>query len=249
MSDGPLFSVICATLIRPTYKSLVASVRRQTFHDFEFIARADPGNEYIARNRAIAQARGRYMVFADDDAQLRPTHLAGLAQAIRENDGPPALGGPIMGNMFGQGTMIVNEPTWGVGANMVISREALDKVGPFEERWGLSRVPRGWRADTDMWWRIEDAYVGGATWLPNLIVDHPGQMQSVWDPEVEGVFFRRWRRRYMARFLAVDPRGQQFLLETQDLTPEEAAEVVRCRKALRARMPQLPVLPQESANG
>ena len=98
-----------------------------------------------------------------------------------------------------------------------------------------------------MWWRIEDAFVGGATWLPNLIVDHPGQMQSVWDPEVEGVFFQRWRKRYIARFVPVDPRGQQFLLETQDLSPEETAEVLRCRKLVRATMPNLPVLRQEES--
>jgi glycosyltransferase involved in cell wall biosynthesis len=245
VTDGPLFSVICATLVRPSYSALVSSVRRQTFHDFEFIARSDPGNEYIARNRAVAQARGTYCVFCDDDALLRPNHLALLARAIASNESPPALGGPLQGNMFGGGTVLLNEPGWGVGANMTIRRDVLNQRGGFEETWGLPRTPRGWRADTDMWWWIEDAFLGGATWIPDLVVDHPGIMTSVWEPDVEGVFFRRWRKRYIARFAPVDPRGQEFLLRTQDLTADEKAEVLKCRRALRSRVAGMPELPEE----
>ena len=246
MSDSPLFTVVCATLLRPSYAQLAWSVWDQSFRDFEFHARCEPEvNEYVSRNRAAREARGRYLVFCDDDALLQRDHLARLAQAIERNDSPPALGGPLQGNMWGTGTMLLNEPSWGVGANMVFRKDVFDDLGGFEEDWGLGHPTKGWRADTDLWWKVEDRFVGGPTWLPNLIVIHPGPMGATWQPDVEGVFFRRWRKRTIARFVPVDPRLQQFLLDTQDLAPEEEKEVLRARKAMRARIPNLPRLPQE----
>jgi len=245
---GPLFTVVCATLLRPSYAQLAWSVHAQSFRDFEFSARHEPDvNEYVSRNRAARAARGRYLVFCDDDAQLRLDHLKRLAEAISGNDDPPALGGPLQGNMWGQGTVLLNEPTWGVGANMCFRADAFAELGGFEEDWGLGHPVKGWRSDTDLWWRTEEKYLGGPTWLPNLIVDHPGTMGATWQPEVEDVFFRRWRQKAIARFVPVDARLQQFLLETQELSPAEHSAVVSARRTLRARMPGLPVLPQEKA--
>ncbi len=241
---GPLFSVVAATLVRGSYGALVASMRRQTFRDFEFVARSDPGNEYIARNRGAVQARGEWLVFIDDDAVAPPGHLARLAEDIHTRPGSVAFSGPLRGNMFGSGDFLLDREGWWVGANMAVRRDIFLER-PFEETWGLPYTPRGWRADTDLGFSIEDRYPGRWHHDPELVVGHPGPMQSVWDPRVEDVFFRRWRSRYIERFVPVDPRGQQFLLETQDLTPEETARVVKCRTEMRKTMPQLPVLPQE----
>lgn len=247
MTRDPLFSVICATLLRPSYANLLASVRRQTFRDFDFIARGDVGpgvNEYVARNRAALQASGDYLVFVDDDAVLRPTHLARLAALLAENPDTVAVSGALEGNMLASGRMVLSEPGWWVGANLAVRRaEFLDR--PFEESWGLPTTPRGWRADSDLGFWIESRYPGQHLHDHGLVIDHPDPMTSVWQPAVEDVFFRRWRALYLERFVPVDPRGQQFLLETQDLTPEETARVVDCRRAIRARIPGLPVLPQE----
>ncbi|MGI0131110.1 MAG: glycosyltransferase family A protein [Thermoplasmata archaeon] len=244
MTDRPLFTVIAATLLRPSYAGLVASVRRQTFHDFEFMARSDPGNEYIARNRGAEQARGDWLVFADDDAVVPPGFLARLAADILARGDLVAVSGPLRGNMWGRGTEILDKSGWWVGANMSVRRDVFLQR-PFEETWGLGRTPRGWRADSDLGFSVEERFPGRWVHDSALVMDHPGTMQSQWDPQVEDVFFRRWRSRYLERFIPVDPRGQQFLLETQDLSPDEAAHIVKCREELRKIMPTLPVLPQE----
>ena len=70
-------------------------------------------------------------------------------------------------------------------------------------------------------------------------------MKSEWIPAVEDVFFRRHRAKYIQRFVPVDPRGCQFLLETQDLTPDEREKVVKAMAELRKTMPNLPVLAEE----
>jgi hypothetical protein len=49
----------------------------------------------------------------------------------------------------------------------------------------------------------------------------------------------------MKRFLAVDPRLQQFLLQTQDLTADERAKVISARAVSRRSIPGLPVLEAE----
>ena len=242
--SNPMFSVICATLLRGSYPRLVGSVRRQGVHDWEFIARADPGNEYIARNRAAKQARGEWLVFVDDDSVLRSDHLSRLSRDIRGAPETVAVTGPLQGNMWGSGTVLVDQPGWWIGANMAVRREVFLER-PFEEDWGLGRIPRGWRADTDLGWSIEDRYFGRYLHDHELIVDHPGQMGSVWQPDVEDVFVRRWKARVMKRFLAVDPRLQQFLLQTQDLTADERAKVISARAVSRRSIPGLPVLEAE----
>lgn len=245
MSERPLFSVIVATLLRPTYAGLVASLRRQSFRDFELISRSDPGNEYIARNRGAETARGDYLVFIDDDAAAPPGHLARLSDIVSRRPDLVAISGPLRGDMFGSGSFLLDKPGWWVGANMTVRRDVF-AARPFEETWGLGRTPRGWRADTDLGFAIEDHYPGRWVHDSLLVVDHPGMMQSVWDPEVESVFFQRHRAKYIERFLPVDPRGQQFLVETQDLTPEETAYVLKCRGELRKTMPNLSKIKGES---
>lgn len=231
-------------MLRPSYASLVASLRHQTRHDYELIARNDPGNEYIARNRGAQQAVGDWLVFADDDSTLRPDHLDRIDRATLGTPDLVAVSGALEGNMFGQGPMRVSHRGWWIGANMAVRRDVFLER-PFEEDWGLGHTPKGWRADSDLGFSIEDRYPGRWEHLEDLVVDHPGPMGSVWQPDVEDVFFKRWRSRYIERFAPVDPRGQQFLIETQELTPEERRDVLKCRKATRATMPDLPKLAGE----
>jgi glycosyltransferase involved in cell wall biosynthesis len=234
-----------ATLLRSTYPSALASLRRQTFKDFQLMARADPGNEYIARNRAAAKADGEWLVFMDDDAIAPPDWLQHLDALVTSRPELVAVSGPLRGDMFGSGVMTLDKPGWWVGANLAVRKDVFLER-PFEETWGLDHVPRGWRADSDLGFSIEGRYPG--RWLHDgqWIMDHPGKMQSIWDPEVEDVFFQRWRKQYLERFIPLDPRGQQFLLDTQILTPEERTIVLNARKQLRKAMPNLPVLPQEA---
>jgi hypothetical protein len=250
MKVGPVFSVICATLFRPSYMSFVLSLRAQQFRSdrFEYIGRGDSGtgvNEYVARNRAAKEAKGEFLVFRDDDTVLPSGHLRLLAEALDRHPEAEAVGGPLRGNMWGQGIMEVNQPEWGIGANMAIRRDVFEELGGFEENWGLDHTPRGWRADTDMWWRLDARGPKSCLWVNELVVEHPGPMGSVWQPDVEQVFFRRWRERCLKEFVPVDPRLGQFLLETEPLSDEERALVLKARAAFRKTMPDLPVLSAE----
>lgn len=238
------FSIVVATLLRGSYAALIASVRRQTFprSEIELISRADAGNEYIARNRAAAQAHGEWLVFVDDDALLPPDHLARLDSVIRSRPSLVAVSGPVRGNLMGQGYVSLDQRGWWVGVSMAVRRDVFSER-PFEETWGMSHIPRGWRADSDLGFSIERRYPGRWTHESELTVDHPGPMGSSFQPDVEDMFFRRWRAEYIERFAPVDPRGQAFLWETQDLTDEERTLVFKCRESLRKVMPGLPEFP------
>lgn len=98
MADGPLFSVLVAAYNRPEYlREALDSVLAQTVIDYECIVvddaspvplsvPADPrfrivrreenGGPAAARNSGIEQARGRYVVFLDDDDRFTPERLA-----------------------------------------------------------------------------------------------------------------------------------------------------------------------------
>ena len=48
-----------------------------------------------ARNRALQEARGEFIVYVDDDAELTPGYLAALDRLFREEENVGAAGGPI----------------------------------------------------------------------------------------------------------------------------------------------------------
>lgn len=107
----PFFSVVLTTFNRPQLLlDALASLEKQQFRDFEAILVNDHGEEvepllarfpycitYIrqgrnrgpaaARNAAHRVARGRYVVYLDDDDIFLPDHLQTLADALQEHPG------------------------------------------------------------------------------------------------------------------------------------------------------------------
>ncbi|WP_137972829.1 glycosyltransferase [Pseudomonas sp. F(2018)] len=105
----PAFSIILTTYNRPDLlRDALSSVGRQTLQDFEVILINDNGEpvehlladydfpiSYIrqgrnrglsaARNAGLKQARGRYVVYLDDDDIYLPNHLAVLAEAFEQH--------------------------------------------------------------------------------------------------------------------------------------------------------------------
>lgn len=107
--ERALFSIILTTYNRPNLlQDALASVGSQTLRDFEVILVNDNGESvehllaaydfpitYIrqgrnqglsaARNAGLALARGRYIVYLDDDDIYLPNHLAVLAEAFEQH--------------------------------------------------------------------------------------------------------------------------------------------------------------------
>jgi glycosyltransferase involved in cell wall biosynthesis len=110
-SEGPQFSIVLTTHNRPDLlRDALSSVGRQTLRDFEVILINDHGvpvehlladydfpityirqgrNQGLsaARNAGLALARGRYIVYLDDDDIYLPNHLAVLAEAFDQHSG------------------------------------------------------------------------------------------------------------------------------------------------------------------
>jgi len=111
LGESSLFSIILTTYNRPDLlKDALDSVGCQTRRDFEVILINDNGEPvehllaaydfpitYIrqgrnqglsaARNAGLALARGRYIVYLDDDDIYLPNHLAVLAEAFEQHPG------------------------------------------------------------------------------------------------------------------------------------------------------------------
>ncbi|MCF6783147.1 glycosyltransferase [Stutzerimonas stutzeri] len=105
----PFFSVVLTTFNRPQLlMDALASLEKQQYRDFEAILVNDHGEEvepllgrfsyritYVrqgrnqgpaaARNTAHSLARGRYVVYLDDDDIFLPNHLQALADALQEH--------------------------------------------------------------------------------------------------------------------------------------------------------------------
>ncbi|MGE8501850.1 MAG: glycosyltransferase [Pseudomonas sp.] len=110
-SEGPQFSIVLTTHNRPgLLRDALSSVGRQTLRDFEVILINDHGvpvehllanydfpityirqgrNQGLsaARNAGLALARGRYIVYLDDDDIYLPNHLTVLAEAFDQHPG------------------------------------------------------------------------------------------------------------------------------------------------------------------
>jgi GT2 family glycosyltransferase len=102
----------------------------------------------VARNTGVERSTGELAVFVDDDVEVCDGWLATLLAAAREHPDVEVFTGPIVPRLDGnpprscgrEGPPITSldlgpEDTWtryAWGANMVIRRSALERVGPFD---------------------------------------------------------------------------------------------------------------------
>ena len=143
-----------------------------------------------ARNRGIDEAQGDWLVFLDDDAFVAPDYLSNLAQHLLTADFD-AFGGRIV-PLFENG-----EPVWysqwargfvsaldmgsevvafsggkfPIGANMGISRRAIEQCGTFNPQLGRTEKKLLGGEEKDVFLRIMSAGMK-VVYLPDIAVQH-----------------------------------------------------------------------------
>ena len=175
-----------------------------------------------ARNTGAAASDGKIIAFCDDDAEPDPQWLGYLVRTLitGSHDGaggpnvPPAgsLIGDSVGHAPGGPIYVLASPTIAEhipGCNMAFWREAIDRVGGFDERF------RQAGDDVDICWRIQAA--GGTLgFAPGAVVwHHPRQSvtayvrQQIGYGRAEALLERKWPERYNGRG-HVDWRGSVY---------------------------------------
>jgi len=144
----------------------------------------DPGRGLArARNIGVRAAGGSVVVFVDDDAVSNTGYIGVIAQAFAENPNLAALAGRILNLENGRpyARTLDNRPRvlgrgdWRrfFGGNFAIRRAVLDRIGPFDERFGAGcRWASG--EETDYFFRMLYRNCRIA-YLPEAVVRHPGQ--------------------------------------------------------------------------
>lgn len=157
-------------------RELVAS-----FAGVRYALEPRPGLDF-ARNRALAEARGDFVAYVDDDATVDPEWLTGLAEALTENPDAAAVTGLVLPSELETPAQIVFEgrggfrrgfeklryegeyrpgnPVYpcgagifGAGANMVVRRDVALQLGGFDEALDTGPpLPGG--GDLDMFYRV-----------------------------------------------------------------------------------------------
>ena len=237
-----MFSVIVATLRRPSLQDLLKSLQRQTLDrsEWELITWDAGFNEYDARNQASKVAQGQWLAFIDDDCVASLTWLESAFKSLRDakEQHIAALTGALEGDLWGHGQIMrLEKPNWYVGANLFVRKDIFESLNGFESDWGLNPPPKGWRSDSDLGFRIEDKFgIGSCKFSNELLVHHPNSMQSVWQPVVERLFYLRHRKKCLERFIPIDPRLCQFVLHA-NIESDEAT-----RQYIKQRLESMPVL-------
>lgn len=199
-NDSPEVSVILPTYNRAAFlAAAVESVLSQSFRSLELIVVDDGSTDdtphvikqfrdarliYLrqenrgrsyARNRAIGQARGRFIAFLDSDDEYLPGKLKLQVEFMREHpvvgmlytsavcidkDGnliPNAYSASVSGSIYRDVAFFV--PVTVTLPTVIVRREVLDVTGVFDLK--MNRFE-----DTDLWRRIAKRYIVGAMDIP-----------------------------------------------------------------------------------
>ena len=144
-----------------------------------------------ARNRALSEARGEYLLFMDDDETPDPAWLTAYERAMREYQ-PDALGGRIdvlfedgerpswlqdellgfLGKLdHGEACWLTERSTPIFGGNFAFRRSVFERIGNFDARLGRKGSANIGGEDTELYHRLL-AHGCAVRWVPEAIINH-----------------------------------------------------------------------------
>jgi glycosyltransferase involved in cell wall biosynthesis len=144
-----------------------------------------------ARNRALQEARGEYILFMDDDETPDPSWLTAHEQAMHEHQ-PDALGGRIevffedgarppwlqdellgfLGKLnHGEACWLTDRATPIFGGNFAFRRNVFERIGNFDTLLGRLGTANIGGEDTEIYRRLLE-HGCRVRWVPQAIIHH-----------------------------------------------------------------------------
>ncbi len=144
-----------------------------------------------ARNRAIGETRGKYLLFIDDDETPDPQWLAAYENAILKHE-PDALGGRIevffehgdrpswlqnellgfLGHLnHGEECWLTDPATPFYGGNFAVRKKIFSEVGKFDAELGRKGSVNAGGEDTEFYRRLLAKNLN-VRWVPGAIIHH-----------------------------------------------------------------------------
>ena len=144
-----------------------------------------------ARNRALSEANGEYLLFMDDDETPDPAWLIAYERAMREYQ-PDALGGRIevffedgvrpgwlqdellgfLGELnHGEACWLTERATPIFGGNFAFRRSVFERIGNFDARLGRQGSANIGGEDTEIYRRLLE-HGCRVRWVPDAIINH-----------------------------------------------------------------------------
>ncbi|HHM04763.1 MAG TPA: glycosyltransferase family 2 protein [Gammaproteobacteria bacterium] len=165
-----------------------------------------------ARNRALKEARGEYLLFIDDDETPDPDWLRGYEHAIlthrpdalggrievmfEHGDRPPWLQDELLGFLgllnYGEAQWLTEPNTPFYGGNFAVRRELFARIGEFDPDLGRKGGVNDGGEDTEFYRRL---LAGGhrVRWVPESTIYHRIEVDKLRRGYFLGLHYRQGR--------------------------------------------------------